>query len=138
MKNKNGMEIVISRSLGYKTSPEKFLYQWCITWLTKFVGVTQGGFLATPKHPLIYVSKSWHCELFHFKLVLSNLESVERKKKNSKIFRWNNKHCSWFWKGYHFVGTNDWFLLSQAISSAVAQKWPWDSQIVEINKLMQE
>ena len=39
MKNKRGMELVTSRSSGYKTSLEKFLY-----YLTKIDDLTKGGF----------------------------------------------------------------------------------------------
>ena len=101
MKNKRGLELLTSRTSGYKTSSEKFRYLWCITWPSLMTQHKVVFELFQKLHLLIYASQFMTLWIFPLSFVLLNLKSVERKGKNTKIwisreqkelFRLNKKH----------------------------------------------
>ena len=80
IKNKKGLELVTSRSSGYETSSEKFLYT--LYYLTKFDDVMSSSFWVIAKIASANLYKSIHEKIMPLPFVLSNLESVERKGEN--------------------------------------------------------
>ena len=82
IKNKTGLELVISWSSGYETSSEKLLVKYIWTSLMMlFKAVFE---LFQKLHPQIYGSQFMTSWIIPLPFVFFNLESVERKGKNYK------------------------------------------------------
>ena len=98
IKNKRGLELVTSRSSGYKTSSEKFLYQLCVIWAS----LNAVSELFQKLHQQIYASQFMTPYIIPLQFDLLNLESLEREKiinvwiswEWKELFRWNKKHFS--------------------------------------------
>ena len=97
---KRGLELETSRSSGYKTFSQKFIYYtlsdqvwWCnVNWFLSYYKNYTCHFMQ---------ANSWHHKLFSLLFVLLNLECEEKKGKITKnwisrerkeLFIWNEKH----------------------------------------------
>ena len=84
IKNKRGLEVVISHSSGYKTSPEKFFYSLYIIWPSLMMYCEAAFELFQKLHLQIYASQFMTSYIIPLPLALLNLEKVERMGKITK------------------------------------------------------
>ena len=86
IKNKRGLEIITSPSSGHETSSEKFLYLLCIIWPSLMMSWKAVSELFQKLHLQIYACQIMTSSIIPDTFVVLNLESVERKRKNSQRF----------------------------------------------------
>ena len=82
IKNKRGLELVTSRSSGYKTSPEKFLYQLYIIWLSS---MKKSGFWVIPKITSANLCKPIH-DIINYSISICSFESKKCGKEGKKLY----------------------------------------------------
>ena len=82
IKNKKGLELVTSRSSGYETSSEKFLYT--LYYLTKFDDVMSSSFWVIAKIASANLCQSIH-DIINYSTSICPFESGKCGKEGKKI-----------------------------------------------------
>ena len=98
-KNIKALELATSRSSGYETSSEKFLYYLCIIWPSLMMQYEAVFELFQNYTCKFMQANSWHHKLFYFHLSFWIWKVWKGRSKSTKIwisrerkvlFRWNN------------------------------------------------
>ena len=98
IKNKSGLELVTSRSSGYETSSQKFLY-YLLSDQVKWCNIKRFSSYSENYTSKFMQANSWHHKLyFHLLLWIWRMwkgrGEITISRGRNELFRWNKKHFS--------------------------------------------